>query len=31
MKAKNTAEMTPFMVKNAASSFERLVEETNEC
>jgi hypothetical protein len=28
---KNTTEITPFMVKNAAFSFERLVGETRKC
>ncbi len=30
-KTKNTTEITPFMVKNAALSLERSVEETREC
>ena len=31
MKMKNTTEITPFMVKNAAFSLERLLGETSEC
>jgi hypothetical protein len=30
-KTKNTTEITPFMVKNAAFSLDRLVGETREC
>ena len=31
MKRKNTTEITPFMVKNAAFSLDRLSDDTSEC